>query len=163
MWIASFYCYMGGLSQPLLANMGLFTGLLSLILCGTLLRSFRRNVCHLNFLRAWWMAWLIFLYASLLTAASQFVYFRYIDNGRLVNIYTDLLRQPEYKQLMTAMMPGENAEEVTQQALDLISSLSPIEITVELMIYNISLSFLLAVPVALIGITGRKTERNLNK
>lgn len=158
LWIASFCCYMGGLSQPWLANIGLFIGFFSLIFTGILLRGFRRSVAPLSFLRAWWMGWLCFLYASLLTAAVQYVYFRFVDNGRLINAYTTLFEQPENRQLLAAMMPGEDADMAIGQVLELLGSLSPIEITVEWMIYNIFLGFILAVPVALIGITGRRAD-----
>lgn len=158
MWIASFFCYMGGLTRPLLANMGLLVVLLSLLFMGLLLRSFRRRVAPLKFFRAWWMAWLTFLYASLITAIAQYLYFRYLDGGRLLNTYVALFKQPESRQMLAAMMPGQDTDALIQQTLNLLGSLSPIEITIELMMYNIFLGLLLALPVALIGITGRTAD-----
>lgn len=158
LWIASFCCYMGGLTQPWLANLGLLIGFISLLFTGMLLRGFYRQVAPLSFFRAWWMAWLVFLYASLLTAVVQYVYFRFIDNGRLINTYSALFEKPESRELLAAMLPEQDPEAAIRQALELLGSLSPIEITFEWMLYNIFLGFILALPVAQIGITGRKAD-----
>ena len=84
MWIVSFAFYIIGLTRPLVGNVGLIIGLLSVVTAGFLIRKFRGEVFPLRFGQSWWMATLIFMYASLLMAVAQFVYFRYIDNGLLI-------------------------------------------------------------------------------
>ena len=155
MWIASFTFYIIGLTHPLAGNISLLLGLLSVGTAGMLVRKFRIEVQPLRFGRAWWMSALIFMYASILMAVAQFIYFRYIDNGLLVDTYSSLMQQPEYIKLMQDMVPGQDAQEIIRQTLDLLRSISPIELTFEFLIYNILFGFLLALPAAWIGLTGK--------
>ena len=65
MWIVSFAFYIIGLTRPLVGNVGLIIGLLSVVTAGFLIRKFRGEVFPLRFGQSWWMATLIFMYASL--------------------------------------------------------------------------------------------------
>ena len=107
MWIVSFAFYIIGLTRSLVGNVGLIIGLLSVVTAGFLIRKFRGEVFPLRFGQSWWMATLIFMYASLLMAVAQFVYFRYIDNGLLLQTYSTIMQQPEAVAMMQSMMPGE--------------------------------------------------------
>ena len=65
MWIVSFAFYIIGLTRPLVGNVGLIIGLLSVVTAGFLIRKFRGEVFPLRFGQSWWMATLIFMYPSL--------------------------------------------------------------------------------------------------
>ena len=80
-WICSFACFIGGLHYPVLSNFSLLIGLASLFITIKLLNRFGRTVFPLKFSQATWMAILVYMYASLLFAAAQYIYFRFIDNG----------------------------------------------------------------------------------
>lgn len=153
-WILSFSCYIIGLGHPLVANLGFLFGLCSIVVTGYLVRHFRRQVFNFKFLLSWRMSLMIFTYASLLLAAAQFIYFRYIDNGMLANTYASLLEQPESRQLLEAMMPGDDVHTATTNAIELLQSITPIEITINFLIYNIILSLFLSLPAAWIGNSG---------
>ncbi len=155
MWIVSFAFYIAGLTRPLVGNVSLVTWLLSVVVAGYLVRKFRSEVHPLRFWRSWWMAALMFMYASLLVAVAQFVYFRYIDDGLLVRTCSAVMQQPEAVAMMQSMMPGEDAAEVIRQTIDLLGSISPIQLTAELLAYNLMLGFLLAFPAAWIGTSGK--------
>lgn len=155
MWIVSFAFYIIGLTRPLVSNVGLIIGLLSVVTAGFLIRKFRGEVFPLRFGQSWWMATLIFMYASLLMAVAQFVYFRYIDNGLLLQTYSTIMQQPEAVAMMQSMMPGEDAAEVSRQVIDLLKSISPIQLTFEFLVYNLMFGFLLAIPTAWIGLAER--------
>ena len=134
------------------------------VTAGFLIRKFRGEVFPLRFGQSWWMATLIFMYASLLMAVAQFVYFRYIDNGLLLQTYSTIMQQPEAIAMMQSMMPGEDAAEVSRQVIDLLKSISPIQLTFEFLVYNLMFGFLLAIPTAWIGLSGRsRTTHSQNR
>ncbi len=164
MWIVSFAFYIIGLTRPLVGNVGLIIGLLSVVTAGFLIRKFRGEVFPLRFGQSWWMSTLIFMYASLLMAVAQFVYFRYIDNGLLLQTYSTIMQQPEAVAMMQSMMPEEDAAEVSRQVIDLLKSISPIQLTFEFLVYNLMFGFLLAIPTAWIGLSGKsRTTHSQNR
>ncbi len=158
LWVASFYCSIYGLGDALLGNVGIWLGLISPFIVGMNLQTLRRRGIEVPYRRLWYMAWLTFLYATLLTTAAQFIYFRYLDGGHLVNAYSELLQQPEFQQLLGQMLPGEDPAKVTKEFMDAISAISPLDITLTFSIYNLFLSTVLAPFAALIGKFGRKGE-----
>ena len=163
MWIISFAFYIIGLTRPLVGNVALLIGLLSVVVAGFLIRKFRNEVSPLRFSQSWWMATLIYLYASLLMAVGQFIYFRYIDNGLLLETYSNLMQQPEAMALMQSMMPGEDVEAAMRQTLEVLGNITPIQLTFEFLIYNLLLGFLLAIPTAWIGRRGKnRTTQSQN-
>lgn len=159
-WIASFASFVIGLTRPMLSNLALLIGLSSVAVAGYQVRKFRREIYDLRFASAWWMSLLIFIYAALLMAVAQFVYFRYLDNGFMADTYAAILEQPEAIAMMQSMMPGEDVQELTTQSINLLRSITPIQLTIEFLIYNIFIGLLLAVPSAWIGRNGKGLEPN---
>ena len=97
-------------------------------------------------------------------AVAQFVYFRYIDNGLLLQTYSTIMQQPEAVAMMQSMMPGEDVAEVSRQVIDLLKSISPIQLTFEFLVYNLMFGFLLAIPTAWIGLSGKsRTTHRQNR
>lgn len=151
LWIASFGCYMAGLTTPFLSHLCIILGLFSPFVAAMLIRKYKHSVAILNFWKTWWMALLIFMYATLLTAAGQYVYFRFIDNGRMLNAYTTLFESPEYQELLQQATPNGEGKEILSQALELMGSMTPIELTFELMFSNLILGFFLSIITALLA------------
>lgn len=156
MWIVSFAFYIVGLTRPLLGNIALLVGILSVVAAGFLIRKFRHEVSPLRFAQSWWMGILIYMYAALLMAVAQFVYFRYIDNGLMVSTYSTVMQQPEAIAMMQSMLPGEDVSQTTTEIVELLQSITPIQFTFEFLIYNLILGFILAIPTAWIGLSGKK-------
>ena len=71
MWIVSFAFYIIGLTRPLVGNVGLIIGLLSVVTAGFLIRKFRGEVFPLRFGQSWWMATLIFLFSCVIYFFSK--------------------------------------------------------------------------------------------
>lgn len=96
--------------------------------------SFRRAVAH--------GIYSVF-YASLVFALVQYVYFRFLDNGTFMGIMSDGVKVIEdlYKQ------QGLNTSEITQ-SLETMRSISPVQWAFMLMLQNITIGSLLALPVA---------------
>ena len=129
MWIVSFAFYIIGLTRPLLGNIALLVGIMSVVAAGFLIRKFRNEVSPLRFAQSWWMGILTYMYAALLMAVAQFIYFRYIDQGLLVDTYTAVMQQPEAIAMMQSMMPGEDVAQTTVEVTELLQSITPIQFT----------------------------------
>ncbi|MCM1109532.1 MAG: DUF4199 domain-containing protein [Clostridium sp.] len=161
MWIASFSLFIMGLHNPLAGNLSLIAGVGSVVLAGWIVRSYRR-MNSLNTLQAFWMSFNLYLYASLLMAAAQYVYFRYLDNGMLMAAIETVMDTPEYKEMMKKLMPDENTEDVMTQALDNFRAVTPIQLTMSLLFNNFILGLMLCLPTSLIGMTGKSDNKPNN-
>lgn len=147
LWIISFACFIGGLHYPLLSNFSLLIGLASLFVTGALIRKFSRTVFPVKFSQAAWMTIQIYMYASLLMAAAQFIYFRFLDNGFLVSTYETLFQSPEYQQLLQQLLPGiSNQTQAIDEVIGMLYTITPIQLTFNFLIYNVFLGFILAIP-----------------
>lgn len=160
MWIGSFACYILGLSNPLLANFSFILGLLSIIAAIVQMRRFHRNIAPLSLGRAYWMALLIYSYSTLLMALGQYIYFRYLDNGFLASAYEAVINNPQYQELLQSMMPGQDYKTTTNEAINLLRNSSAGTLTIQLMVYNMLLGFILALPTGLIGKSGKSFVSN---
>lgn len=160
MWIVSFSFFIIGLSQPLISNLSLLFGLLSIFAAISLVRKFIREVTPLNFWQSWRMSTFIYMYAALLMAAAQFIYFRFIDNGFLINTYMETIQKPEAITMMQNMMPGEDIKAITEQAIDLLRNITPIQLTFEFLIYNLLLGIILSIPTAGFSAAIGKKQKN---
>ena len=69
-WILSFLSYMGGLTTPFLADIGLILGIASVFVAGNIIRYYHNACQSLTFGKAWWMAITLYLCATLLTAIA---------------------------------------------------------------------------------------------
>lgn len=83
------------------------------------------------------------VYASLVFALVQYVYFRFLDNGVFMGIINDgiMLIENIYKE------QGISMTEITQ-TVEAMQSVTPVQWTFMLMMQNIFIGFFLAVPVA---------------
>ena len=97
---------------------------------------------------------LINMFASLLVAVIHYFYFRYMDNGLIVNTYQGMIDQ------MTAISTEEMRVSLEQfsKALDVISSLTPLEITMQLLTQNVFYCSMLAIPTALLVMRNKKKQ-----
>ncbi len=157
MWVVSFSFYIIGLTQPLIGNIGLLMGIMSVWAAGMLIRKFRREIVAIRYWHSWWMGVLIFMYAALLMAAAQFIYFRYIDNGLMIDTYATIMQQPEAVATIQAMMPGEDVTKMTEEVISLLKTISPIQLTFNFLTYNLFFGIFLAIPAAWIGRSGKTT------
>ena len=94
------------------------------------------------------------MFASLLVAVIHYLYFRYMDNGLIVNTYQGMIDQ------MTVISTEEMKTSLDQFriALDVISSLTPLEITMQLLTQNVFYCTILAIPTALLVMRNKKKE-----
>lgn len=142
-WIAKFILFPLGLSSfPFLIFLFLGFTVTVPFLGYYFARIFRDRICkgYLGFLHSWVFLLFMYVFAALLTAVAHYIYFRYIDNGFIINTYSDMVNT-----VMPEQLPGmEGYIEQIKEAVDQIRSLSPIEITLQLMSQNIFYCSILA-------------------
>lgn len=146
-WILKFILFPVGLTAPFL--LFLF-GVLTLcvpFMAYYYVRMYRNYVCGgaISFLHACIFTIFMYMFAALLTAVAHYIYFRFIDQGFVLDTYEGLLNN-----LATNVLPGMEAYvDQLKEALSVMRSLSPIEITMQLMSQNVFYGALLAIPTAL--------------
>lgn len=150
-WVLSFGLSMWGLKEPFAGNFGLLAGVGSVPLAIWLLRGFNEMISPLSLRRAWHMAWLMFLYAALLTTAAQYIFFAYMDNGLLVRTYTEMIKQPEIQDLMAQLMPGQDANRLFEDAITLFSTTPVSQLSLQFLFWNVILATVLSIPTAFLS------------
>lgn len=156
-WIAGAAFFPLGMTYPLLLL--LFMGF---VLGGPFVgyyyaRNYRNQACggSIGFLHAWTFTVLMYVYAALLAAAAHYIYFRFIDQGFIVNTYTDMVEQ-FFRQDASLTGGMEAYREQMEQACEQLASLTPIDITMQLFTNNIFWGALLAIPTALFAMRKQK-------
>ena len=146
LWIASFACYILGLSNPMLGLTALMLITATPFYAAIRLRHFRDYAREgfISFLRGYAFTVLTFFYAGLLLAIVMFLYFNFIDKGYLVGQFTQMLSSEQGQQVVE--MYGM-ADEVSQ-GLRTLSEMRPIDFALNMLSVNIMTGFLLGLPIA---------------
>ena len=158
-WTLKFILFPLGMTMPvMLVAFFILTFIGVPVLGVSLVRQYRDRVCQgtLPFSRAFLFTTFMYMFAALFATIAHYIYFRYMDNGLIVGTYQDILAQ------MSAIASTEEMKaslDQFQQALDIISSLSPLDISIQLITQNIFYCTLLAIPTALL--VKRKGPQNL--
>ncbi|MDD6437509.1 MAG: DUF4199 domain-containing protein [Prevotella sp.] len=144
LWLASFACYV-------MAPESIFGSLFALgtpFLVSWRLKLFRDGALYgtISFRRALGYSLYCFFYASLLFAAAQFIYFRFLDHGVFFGNITTALQaiEPIYQQ---------NGVDTTalHSSLSALMALSPIELSFLFMMQNFIVGGLLSPLIAAVG------------
>ena len=155
-WACKFGLFPLGMSMPLLLIFFFILTLSVPILGYLFVRKYREQQCEgvLNFSRAYIFTIFMYMFASLFVAVIHYLYFRYMDNGMIVNTYQGMIDQ------MNAVATGDMKESLEQfrTALDVVSSLTPLEITLQLLTQNVFYCTILAIPTALLVMRNKKKE-----
>ena len=155
LWIASFACYLGGLSSPMLGLVGGILAVASPFFAAKRLIKFRDDIRdgEISGRRSMLYYALMFFYASLLFALAQYLYFAFLDGGYLMREYTSMLSSPEMKQAMQAY--GMTADQL-MEGLKEFANTSPIMTALNIMTMNITIGLVFSLPVSLITRRARK-------
>ena len=154
-WVLKFILFPLGLTIPFL--LFLFVGLtLGVPFLGYYYaRLYRNKICggYISFARAWIFTIFMYLFASLLTAVAHYIYFAYIDGGFVTDTYLNILNEASNSQL-ASMQPYM---EQLQSMIELIGSMTPADITLQLLSQNVFYGTLLAIPTALLVMKRNRT------
>ena len=155
-WACKFVLFPLGMSMPLLLIFFFILTLSVPILGYLFVRKYREQQCEgvLNFSRAYIFTIFMYMFASLFVAVIHYLYFRYMDNGMIVNTYQGMIDQ------MNAVATGDMKESLEQfrTALDVVSSLTPLEITLQLLTQNVFYCTILAIPTGLLVMRNKTKE-----
>lgn len=153
-WIIKFTFLPLGFTIPLLQLLFVLLTFFVPILGYLYARKFRNRYCggSITFSRAFAFTVQMYLFAALLAAVAHYIYFRYIDNGFLIDSYIGQL------EAMKPTATEELKESIDQfiEGFSLISSLSPIQLTFQLISQNFMYGVLLALPTALLVMRRKK-------
>lgn len=154
-WALKFILFPLGMNTPLLLVFFFILTLSVPVLGYMFVRRYREQQCSgtLSFSKAYIFTTFMYLFASLFVTIVHYIYFRYMDNGLIVNTYQGMIDQ------MATVATGDMTQSLDQfrTALDIISSLSPLEITLQLLTQNIFYCTILAIPTALLVMRHQKT------
>lgn len=113
---------------------------------GWRLLSFRNSALEgmISFRRAWYYTFFTFMYAALVFALVQYLYFKFLDQGRFFQIMSDavLVLSEAYKK------QGINPEELTT-ALQEAKNTSPVNMAFLFMTYNMLLGTIMSPVIAI--------------
>jgi hypothetical protein len=109
-------------------------------------KTFRDKVCGgtISFVTSWIFLLLMYVFAALLVAVVHYIYFRYIDDGYIVNFYTSAIEMMKDN----PVFPKEYQSQF-KVVIDQMSSLTPIKIVFQLISQNVIYGNILALVVAL--------------
>lgn len=147
-WIISFSLFIMQYSDPIMGFLGMFVSVYSLAFAYKRLVKYRRKVCGdvLNFFGAYVYMFFMFFYASIILGIAQYIYFKFIDGGFLVNTYAQLTDSEEFKEAAKVYgMSIKDMDKVVKQ----LYNMRPVDITWEILSMNVSVSFFLSIPMAL--------------
>ena len=155
MWSASFFCTMYGTSQPILSMLSTALAIISIYTLYKQLTNYRQLYPSVSWLHILRLSLVTCLLAGLLTDAAQYLYFVFLDNGRLLSLLGTAMQSEEYRELWQKMMPEANLDEVQKMT----QSMTVRDIMMQLAFYNI----LLALPVSLLAALPVKKPQTNNE
>lgn len=121
-------------------------------------RQYRDRYCpdgRVGFMQAWVFCMLMYAFAALLASVAHYIFFQYVDGGSMIATYRELLDELQ----RTAPELDEMVKQY-HQAADLIASMTPIDLTIQLILNNIFYGMLLALPTALFVSLKRPVQTN---
>ena len=141
MWSASFLCTMYGTDYPLLSMLSTALGIISIYMLYKQLTNYRKLYPTVTWLHILRLSFVTCLLAGLLTDAAQYLYFLFLDNGRLLSLLGNAFQSEEYREAWQKMMPEANLNEIQK----MVQSMTVRDIVLQLAFYNV----ILALPVSL--------------
>ncbi|MCD8266168.1 MAG: DUF4199 domain-containing protein [Prevotellaceae bacterium] len=138
-WSASFIATVLAFRYPVLGNVGLLIGLLSVWRVGYIIKRYNWECGNTGWMRTWWMSFLTYIFCALATTLVQYLWFRFLDNGMLAHEMELMLQVPAYKELLERMNSTDT--DSIRAALGNLSWLTYSFLTV-----NISLALVLSLP-----------------
>ncbi len=156
LWAFKFMLFPLGLKIPLLQLLFLVLTLGVPILGYGFAKRFRDRDGDgtMTFWHAFLFVVSLYLFASMLVAVVHYIYFRYIDNGFILETWRNLWRQ-------ITETAGADLTPVMQQyedAFNLLAGLSPLELTFQMVSNNLFLGILMAIPTALLVMRKQKAQ-----
>lgn len=156
LWTFKFMLFPLGLRIPFLLLVFFILTLGVPVLGYVFAKKFRERYCNnvISFGRAFLFTTFMYMFASIFVAIIHYVYFRFIDDGFIFATYQNIIDQLK----ATAESELIPMIEILQSNIDILSSLSSLEMTFNLVSNNISWGIIMAIPTALLVMRKEKKQ-----
>ena len=146
-WSLKFVLFPSGMHMPLLLVLFFILTIAVPFVGYKMVRQYQERYIPegMTFSQAFLFTNLLYVFAGLFTSVFHYIYFRFLDNGLIIGTYQSTIE--EFMTVATEEMKASLDQ--LQQTLDLISSMTPLEITWQLLSQNIFNCMIIAVPTAL--------------
>lgn len=158
MWIASFYGFVYGFPGGW-AEVAYLLGMASVPVMGMRLRRIRRSTPQMTLGQVWWVAWFTFMCAMLLTTAAQYVYFGWLDHGRLVGGILQLLQDEKVVAAYTEAGGSEMLGQLTE-GVKALGEVSTRELVMSFMSSNMMIGLIASILSTLMTINAKNNGYN---
>ena len=148
LWVSSFLLYMMGLSNQMLGLAAILLMLYTPFFVGSRLGKFRDfgREGLISFRRGYAYTILVFFYGGVLFAVVQYLYFAFMDQGFLLSQFSRMMNTDEARQMLQQYGMTQMMDESLQQ----MAATRPIDYALNMLTINISLGFILGIPISLI-------------
>ena len=148
LWIACFAGYIIGLTSQFMALASMLMVITTPFFVANRLKKFRDEGREgvISFGRSYAYTIFVFFYGAVLLAVAQYLYFAYMDNGYLVNSFAKMITSEEGRM----MLEQYGMTKMVDESLAEMAATRPIDYALNILTINISLGFILGVPIGLI-------------
>ena len=148
LWIACFAGYIIGLTSQFMALASMLMVITTPFFVANRLKKFRDEGREgvISFGRSYAYTIFVFFYGAVLLAVAQYLYFAYMDNGYLVNSFAKMMTSEEGRM----MLEQYGMTKMVDESLAEMAATRPIDYALNILTINISLGFVLGVPIGLI-------------
>ena len=156
LWVAAFLLYIIGVSNSILGLAAVMLMLYTPFFVGERLGKFRDygRAVLISFRRGYAYTIFVFFYGGVLFAIAQYLYFAYMDNGFLLSQFSQMVTTEEAQQMLRQYGMTQMVDESLQE----MASIRPIDYALNMLTINISLGFILGIPISLVMQRSRVVE-----
>ena len=148
LWVSSFLLYIMGLSNQMLGMAAIILMLYTPFFVSGRLAKFRDYGREglISFRRGYAYTVLVFFYGGVLFAVAQYLYFAFMDHGFLLSQFSKMVSSEEMQQVLKQYGMTQMVDETMQE----MANTRPIDYALNMLTVNISLGFILGLPLGLI-------------
>ncbi len=148
LWLVSFSLFIGNFNYPICGFLWICTMVFTPFYVAMLTSSYSQELPdkRISYRHAYGHSFLTVFYASLILAFGQWAYFQFLDHGTLINNYTSFLTDKENIKIMESM---GYTKSMIKELVDLLRSLRPIDIALQMLWTNIICGFFISISTAL--------------
>lgn len=158
-WTLKFILFPLGFTIPFLSLLFIILTLAVPFMGYHYAKMYRDKICggSIRFSHAVIFCISMYMFASLLVAATHYIYFQFIDHGFIINSYTQL-----WDELMEKTPALIENKEIINDTINTARSLTAIKITMQLLSWDVIWGTILAIPTGLMVMKSRPEEKESN-
>lgn len=152
-WILKFILFPLGFHIPFFSLLFVILTLAVPFIGYYYVKMYRDKICggSIRFSHAVVFSIFMYMFASLLVAVAHYVYFQFIDHGFIVNSYIAL-----WNELMTTTPALMENKEIIKETIDTVRGLSAIDITMQILSWDVFWGCILSIPTGLMVMKSAK-------